>query len=239
MFRIQKIAVLMLVFALLLAACGGSSASEPAASEAVAAAPAAVAEAVGEALTGQHTYVIVPAESRATYLIDEEFFGGALAKLGIESGEVDVVGNTQEIEGQLQLNFDDLNKALGDNSFTVKMNTFVTNQDRRDKWIRENGPRFNDYPLAIFKATAIEGAPASYKTGDEVSFKLSGDLTIREISKPVTFDVKAKIVGNTLTGTATTRLKMSEFGIDPPNFANTLTVADEFGMEVAITAREK
>jgi hypothetical protein len=31
---------------------------------------------------------------------------------------------------------------------------------------------------------------------------------------------------------------MSSFGITPPNFANTLTVADEFGIEVQITARE-
>jgi hypothetical protein len=30
---------------------------------------------------------------------------------------------------------------------------------------------------------------------------------------------------------------MSEFGIEPPNFANTLTVADEFGVEVQFVAK--
>jgi len=68
---------------------------------------------------------------------------------------------------------------------------------------------------------------------------LIGDLTVREQTKPATFDVKAKLAGDTLTGVATTRLKMSDFGIDPPNFANTLTVADEFGIEVQFTAKEQ
>ena len=73
--------------------------------------------------------------------------------------------------------------------------------------------------------------------GDEVSFKLVGDLTIREVTQPATFDVTATLVGDTLTGVAKASAKMSDFGIDPPNFANTLTVADGFGMEVAFTAK--
>ena len=72
-----------------------------------------------------------------------------------------------------------------------------------------------------------------------MSFKLIGDLTIREVTQPVTFDVTATLVGDTLTGVATADARMSDFGIDPPNFANTLTVADEFRMEVAFTAREQ
>ena len=162
-----------------------------------------------------------------------------LAKLGIAAGLADVVGSTQEIEGRLTLNLDDLSAPLGENTFTVKMNTFTTDQNDRDNWIRENGPRFNDYPVATFTATSIEGAPAAYNEGEEVSFKLSGDLTIREITQPAAFDVTASLRGDTLTGVATTRLKMSDFGIEPPNFANTLTVADEFGIEVQITAKEE
>ena len=89
----------------------------------------------------------------------------------------------------------------------------------------------NDYPWATFTATGGEGAPATYNEVEEVSFKLSGALTIREITQPATFDVTARLSGDTPTGTATTRLKMSDFGIEPPNFANTLTVRDEFGNE--------
>jgi polyisoprenoid-binding protein YceI len=230
----QLLMLLLTVFGLMACNNGGSGAP-PAAT----ATPAPTATGSGAAVSGLRTFVIVPADSKATYLADEEFFGGALAKYGIAAGKSDVVGSTQAIEGQLQLNLDDLSAALGDNHFTVKMNTLTTDRDLRDGWIRENGPRFNDYPEARFVATGIEGAPTMYTDGDEVKFKLAGDLTIREITKPVTFDVTARLAGDTLGGTATTRVLMSDFGIDPPSFANTLTVADEIGIEVQFTAKEQ
>jgi polyisoprenoid-binding protein YceI len=222
-----------------LTSCGGASAAPTPIPATATAAPVPTNTGSGAAVGGLRTFVIVPAESTASYLADEEFFGDALAKYGIAAGEADVVGSTQEIAGQLQLNLDDLAAALGDNQFTVQMNTLTSERSLRDEWIRDNGPRFNDYPEARFVATAIAGTPAAYSDGEEVSFQLIGDLTIREITQPVTFDVTARLAGDTLTGLATTRLLMSDFGIEPPNFANTLTVADEFGIEVQFTAREE
>ncbi|GAB4540947.1 MAG: hypothetical protein Kow0063_31310 [Anaerolineae bacterium] len=250
-----------LVILLLAAACGSSAAPAATPAEAPAASPTPVVEAAaspapveepgatstpisemgsaGQGVSGQRTYVIVPEESKASYLVDEEFFEGALAKLGIRAGLADVIGSTQEIEGQLQLNLDDLSSPLGTNHFTVNLATLSTDQSRRDRWIRENGPQFNQYPLAEFTATAIADAPETYNEGDEVQFKLLGDLTIREVTQPVTFDVTAKLEGDTITGVATTQLLLTDFGIDPPNFANTLKVENEFGVRVEFTAREQ
>jgi polyisoprenoid-binding protein YceI len=226
----KTIAFLLLV--LVLAACGGPAATPTPA-------PTATPAPADVPISGQRTFVIVPTESTASYVVNEEFFAGALAKLGIEAGKRVVTGSTQEIEGQLQLNLDDLAGALGDNTFSVKMNTLTTDQPDRDQWIRENGPRFNDFPQATFKATSIEGAPAAYNAGEEVNFKLSGDLTVHDVTIPVTFDVTAKLTGDTLTGTAVAPAKISDFGIEPPSFANTLTVADDFQIQVQFTAREQ
>jgi hypothetical protein len=44
--------------------------------------------------------------------------------------------------------------------------------------------------------------------------------------------------GDTLMGPAVLPLKLTDFDIDPPDFANTLKVADEFKIEVVLTARE-
>src|SRR5690554_5112094 len=105
-----------------------SSSADSAPADEPADAPAeAEAEAEGEAEasddaqlpTGLRTYVIVPEESSASYIADEEFFGLALSKYGIPEGLVDTVGTTQAIEGQFELNWDDLSTPLGDNSFTV------------------------------------------------------------------------------------------------------------------------
>lgn len=236
-YNLTKTLVLVWI-AVTLAACGGPAAPAPLAVTPTPA-PTPTSAATGAPVGGLRTFVIVPAESKASYLADEEFFADALAKYGIAAGEADVVGSTQEIEGQLQLNLDDLSAALGENRFVVQMNTLTTDRPLRDGWIRENGPRFNSYPEAIFVATAIEDAPTTYNEGEEVTFRLVGDITIREITQPVTFTVTARLVGDTLTGVATTRLLMSDFGIDPPNFINTLTVKDEFGIEVEFTAREQ
>ena len=71
--------------------------------------------------SGMRTFVIVPEESRASYLANEEFFEDALSKYGISAGKNDVTGSTQVIEGQLQLNPSDMTGILGDNSFKVDM----------------------------------------------------------------------------------------------------------------------
>ena len=198
-----------------------------------------VSEGETEPIADLSTFVIVPEESRASYIVSEEFFEGALAKLGIEAGNVEVVGSTQNIEGQLQLNFADLSTLPGTNRFTVNLASLSTDQSRRDNWIRENGPEFNRYPLAEFVATSVIDTPPSYTQGEEVQFKMQGDLTIREVTQPVTFDVIATFDGDTATGVATADLRMTDFDIEPPNFANTLTVADEFSVEVEFTARQQ
>lgn len=222
--------VLMLLAAVLLAACGGATPTAP---------TPAPAQPVSPAPEGFRTFAIVPAESKASYIVDEEFLADALSKYNIAAGQVQTVGSTQQIAGQLQLNLEDLSAPLGDNRFTVQLNTLESDQALRDGWIRRNGPSFNDYPTAEFVATGVEGAPAAYVEGEEVQFSLPGNLTLREITQPATFDVTATLQGDTIIGKATARALLSAYGIDPPNFANTLVVDDEFTIEVEFTAREQ
>jgi polyisoprenoid-binding protein YceI len=187
---------------------------------------------------GMRTFVIVPEESQASYLADEEFFEDALAKYGINAGQNHVIGSTQVIEGQFQINPNEMSNLLGENSFTVDLRTLQTDQERRDNYILDNGPAFNRFPEARFNATKISGLPATYVEGEEIQFDLSGDLAVRNVTVPVTFEVTATLEGDTLTGVAETRQLMSSFDIEPLSFVRTLTVADEFGIRVEFTARE-
>jgi polyisoprenoid-binding protein YceI len=254
---LSKLVATSLLIALL-TACSTPAPSAPAASEATtvpeptgaaepteAAAETPATEASSDASTesgqptGLITYVIIPEESLASYLVDEEFFGLALGKYGIPEGLVDTVGTTNAIEGQFELNWDDLSAPLGENTFTVDLSTLESNQGLRDSWIRENGPEFGTYPTATFVADSLEGAPTSYTPGEEVNFKMNGQMTIRETTQPVSFDITAKLEDGTVTGTAIADLKMTNFGITPPDFANTLTVSDDFQVKVDFTAQEQ
>ena len=224
----------LLLLALVFSGCGGSEAPRQGT-------PQASGDTSDRATAARHrgvrTFVIVPAESKASYIADEELFALAFTKFGLPAGWAKVVGTTQAIEGRFQIDMEQPAASLGSNEFTVRMNTFSTGRDMRDNWIREHGPRFNDYPVATFRATAIEGVAGSGRPGEELSFNLRGTLTIREIARPATCAVRARLTGDTLDGEATTRLLMSSFGIETITFHDTLTVADEIGLDVQFRAR--
>jgi polyisoprenoid-binding protein YceI len=249
MFHKLSILLIVLMLSLIaLSACGGSggTASEPAvAPNSESATSTEQKKPAGEtgagaapAAAGMRTFVIVPEQSKASYMVKEEFFAGALSMLGIQAGLHDTVGSTQEIEGQLQLNLDDPSKVLGSNRFTVNIATLTSDQSRRDRMIRERFLQLNQYPAAEFVATAVEGLSENYVEGEEINFKLMGDMTIRETTKPVTFDVTATLQDDTITGVATTQLRLTDFGFDPPNMANLFSVANEFTVQVELTAKE-
>ncbi len=188
--------------------------------------------------TGQTLFLIDTEKSQASYTVQEQFFEKALPKLGINPGQKTVVGITKQVEGEIRVNLQDLTRPPTGTVIRVNLTDLKTDQSRRDKWIQENGPTFLQYPIATFEATQIRNAPPAYQFGDEVTFQLEGDLTIRNVTKPAVFDVKAKIENGVLIGSASTQIKMSDFGIEPPNFANTLTVGDDVLIRVDIVARQ-
>lgn len=219
----------------LLAGCGGAAVAPTATPAAAPPAPQSQAPLV----EGARRFVVVSAESTASYIVSEEFFAGALAKYGIAAGIGEVTGSTQEVAGELQLRLDDPQNALAAGEITVNLPSLTTDRDLRDTWIRDNALQSNQFPVAKFVATEIQNAPASYTDGTEVTFQLLGDLTVRDITQPVTFDVTATLTGDTIKGVATTAMQLTDFGFDPPSFANTLTVANDFTIRVELTAREQ
>ncbi|MBV7333277.1 YceI family protein [Chloroflexi bacterium TSY] len=248
MFRTPMIWMIVVVLStLLFVACGSEDgpAEEPAAASEPEPTNTSVSESETEAqseaapaLGGLRTFTVVPEESSASYIVEEEFFAGALSKLGINAGLQTITGSTTEIEGELQINLDE-DAPLSAANFTVNLPSLTTDQDRRDKWIRENGPSLNSFPIAEFVANEAVGAPSNYTDGAEVSFQLLGDLTIRDVTRPTTFDIVATLTGDTIMGSAISEeLLLTDFDIEPPNFANTLSVANEFHVEVSLTARE-
>ncbi|RLT37763.1 MAG: YceI family protein [Chloroflexi bacterium] len=226
----------LLAILVLIAGCGSATPAPatppPATATAVAAAPAPAA-----AAGGLRTFVIVPAQSSVSYLVNEEFFAAALTKYNITAGQKVTVGSTQEVAGSLALDLG-ADQPLGANRFTVNLPSLSSDQSLRDGWIRDNALESNKYPEAVFVASSINGAPDAYTEGAEVQFQLVGELTVRSISLPVTFDVTATLSGDTIRGVAEAQVKMSDFGVTPPNFANTLVVADLFTIRIELTAKE-
>ena len=232
--------IALLPFIVVMGGCGGPDASQPSTPSETATTAPQSAGGSGAPVAGVRTFAIVPAESKASYHTHEEFFAGAFRRLGMQPGKVQAVGSTQSIQGQFQLDPARPTAGLGENTFTVRMDTLTSNQSKRDDYLREvrdDGPSFYSYPLATFNATAVESGSSANGAAGELNIKLAGDLTIREITKREAFDVKGRLSGDTLTGTGTTRFLLSDFGIGPIDFYDTVSVADEIGIEVQFTAR--
>jgi polyisoprenoid-binding protein YceI len=260
MYRRIWMATLAVVFAGALAACGSSTSqpgaaptAAPAASApttqataptaaaanaptaaaadaptAAASQPTAAAASSGMA-GGTRTFTIVPEQTEASYQVQEKFLNRDLPNMA--------VGKTNAISGELQVSLD--GKPSGKvTKIAVDLRTLTSDQSRRDNRIRSQWLESDKYPFAEFTSTDAQGIPESYTEGQEVSFTLTGDMKIREVTKPVTFDVKGKLQGDTITGSATSKILMKDFGFDPPSVAGMLTVDDGVTLTINFTAKE-
>jgi polyisoprenoid-binding protein YceI len=67
---------------------------------------------------------------------------------------------------------------------------------------------------------------------------VTGDLLVRETTRPVTFEVTASLNGDALTGTATTTILMSDFGVGPITILGVLGTEDQVKLAFEFVARQ-
>lgn len=89
-----------------------------------------------------------------------------------------VRGNFETFEGSAELNFDDPSKSSASVSFDI--DSVKTGQSQRDEHLRNND--FFDAPT-FPKGTFVSTSASKI---DDETFALTGDLTLKGVSKPVT-----------------------------------------------------
>src|SRR5690606_29339212 len=142
----------------------------------------------------------------------------------------DAVGETSNISGTLVLN-DDGAVVPAESRFEVDLSTLKSDSDRRDNYIRRRTLQTEQYPKAVFVPTAIRGAPSPLPTTGEFSFELDGELTIREVPRPVTWRVAARAADGRYVGTAVTEFTFGTFELDIPRVASVLSIRDNIRLE--------
>lgn len=196
-------------------------------------APAAELATTESAAAVTRTFVATAGNgSTAQYAVEEEFFGQAIPF-------VTAVGTTDQVNGSLTLLVSDAGVSVADGSFTVDLSTLSSDQNRRDNAIRRDYLESSTYPNATFTNIAAVDLPADATEGEEIAFQLTGDLTVREIAQPVTWDVTAKIENGTLTGSAVTTILMADYGFEAPNIAGMLKVTDGVTVTLNLVATEQ
>lgn len=167
---------------------------------------------------GPVTYRIVPEESRVTYEVNETFLEGN--RLGT------AVGVTRGIDGTLQVDLANPQNSRLD-TITIDISQFVSDSSRRDNAIRGRYLESGRFPLAVFQATGIEGLPTTVEEGVDYPLTISGNLTIREVTRPVTFNTVVRMESDRIIGQAQTTILMSDFGFGPISIIGMLNTEDE------------
>jgi polyisoprenoid-binding protein YceI len=172
-------------------------------------------------------YTLRSGVSYASYQIREKF--ADLASM------VSAKGITKLVEGELQL--DDSLLPIPDSvRIRVDLRGLKTDDPLRDEKLADRWLVTNDYPYATFISTGMEGFPAVIVEGEKVSFMLKGNLTIRDITQPVSFIVLVKWLEGVITGDAQTTIRLTDFGIKPPDLWGFVEVEDEVVLQVYLEA---
>lgn len=179
--------------------------------------------------TGLTTFSIVPAQTTASYSVYENL-------IFQNKPNNDAIGTTHSVSGSFKIREGNSPLVAGMN-IQVDLRTLQSDSSRRDGYIQQNTLETDSYPYATFVSVSTQDLPASYADGQTIHFQLIGNLTMHGKTNKETFDVQGKVVGNTISGTATSTIFMTDFGIQPPNLANIAIAQNKVVITLAFTAK--
>ncbi|MCE3551774.1 YceI family protein [Pseudonocardia sp. RS11V-5] len=175
-----------------------------------AAAPLAVATdqtaATGE-LGGDYT---VSSGSESGYRV-HEILGGQ---------SIDAVGRTQDVSGSATVSGSQV--TAGD--VTVQLASVKSDQDRRDDQFTGNIMNVAEYPTATFRLTDPLDLGAGFTGGDRATANATGELTVRDVTRPVTFPMTAVRNGTGIDVSGSVPVTFADFGVTPPSIGDFVKV---------------
>ena len=217
-----RVAALTIV-ALVAAACGGTASVAVSTVAPTTAAPTTVA-ATATALSW-----IVTDASKATVRVREQLVG-----LNLPS---DAVLTAAGAKGAFSLNAD--GTFASGSKITFDLTTLSSDSRDRDNFVKQTTLATRQFPTATFVPMKVTGLTLPIPAAGDLTFTLTGTLTIKGKDKVVTFDVTATRTGADLTATATAdpTLKFEDFGLSAPSVPfRVVSVTDEIRLVVDLVA---
>lgn len=182
----------------------------PATSSAPTAPPAADGQPQTWATTG---------ESQVGYRVQEVLFGV----------DTEGVGRTDQVDGSITIEGTQVVAA----EFVVDVATIESDDGRRDNQFRDRIMSTDEYPEATFALTEpieLGTAPAD---GVQVSATATGELTLRGVTNPVTFDLTAEQQNGRIGVLGSIPIVFADYSIANPSFGG-ITTEDEGLLEFVL-----
>ena len=156
--------------------------------------------------------------SEATFTVREELTSvplpfDAVIRTTALSGEVHMDGRDSVIEIDLQ-------QLSSDNSF-------------RDRYIRSS--MFGEHPTGVVTVKGVSDLPGGFASGDTVTGEVDGELQMRGVTAPLTFEVEARDDGNVIFILGRTTFTWDELQIPKPTARSVVSLDDEVRVEVLLS----
>ena len=143
----------------------------------------------------------------------------------------DAVGETKSLTGAVS--FDKDGKVIADASkFTLDAGTFVSDQNRRDGYVRGRLLDANTYPTVNLVPTEIKGVKLPLPKSGTAPLEMKGDLTVRGVTRPTVWKGTAEFKDGQVAGTAATSFTFEDIKMDQPRVPVLLSVADTIKLEL-------
>lgn len=203
-----------------------SSANSQAATAESTSAP--VAEAATSAPANVVVFNIVPDHSEVRFILSEVLRGSPNK----------VTGRTNQVAGQIGVDFTTpANSQLGE--IKIDARSLSTDNELRNRAIRGQilQSSQDQFEFITFKPTSVSGLPDAVTMGTAFTFQIAGDLTIRDITKPVTFSVTVTPDSKTqIEGTASATVQRSDYNLTIPNVPGVADVDQAVALEIDFVA---
>jgi polyisoprenoid-binding protein YceI len=190
------------------------------------AAPTSAAATSGAPSADQVLFQIVPEQSEARFRLDEVLRGEPKT----------VIGKTNQVAGQIAINPKDLSASqIG--KIQINARTLATDEDRRNRAINNFILQTDSFEMISFEPTSISGLSGSGAVGQPYSFDIAGNLTIRDVTKPVVFKAQVQAESDKkLVGSASTTIKRADYNLNIPNVPFVANVSEDVALELSFVA---
>lgn len=148
-------------------------------------------------------------ESQVGYRVKEVLFG-------VDS---EAVGRTNQITGEFTIS----GTQVVDGEFVVDVGSIESDDGRRDNQFTGRIMSADEFPEAVFTLTEPIEIGSESAEGVEVATTASGELTLRGVTNPVTFDVTAQQSNGRIGVLGSIPVVFADYGIANPSFGGITT----------------
>lgn len=133
---------------------------------------------------------------------------------------IEAVGRTPDVTGSVQLA--DTRVTAGE--ITVDMRTIKSDRSQRDEYFVGDLMETGRFPNAVFTLTQPVDLGAEFAGSAPVTVDATGTLTVKDVTREVTFPLTAVRDGDTIDVSGAVPVTFTDFGIAPPSFGDFVKV---------------